>query len=170
MLHSVYPHRQCNIGDYMSSPKEISYDRVNELFYYDRDTDLLIRHSIGYRRDLKTDESGYVRLRVDGRYLREHRIIYLLNNPTMDQSLQIDHINGIKTDNRISNLRLVTATENLCNATRAKGYSWDKRSKRFRSYIQIHGKTIHLGSHYTILDARAAYLRAKKKYHIIEER
>ena len=154
----------------MSRPREISYDRVNELFYYDRDTDLLIRHSLGYRRNLKPDKYGYIRLRVDGRYLREHRIVYLLNNPTMDQSLQIDHINGIKTDNRISNLRLVTATENLCNATRAKGYCWDTRRNVFRAYIQIHGKTIHLGKHDTILDARAAYLRGKKKYHIIQER
>jgi hypothetical protein len=98
-----------------------------------------------------------------------HRLTYLLNYPDMDQSLQIDHINGIKTDNRIENLRAVTKQHNLFNQHRAKGFCWMKQNKKWIAHICVDYKSIHLGVFDTILDARAAYLRAKKKYHVIEE-
>jgi len=40
---------------------------------------------------------------------------------------QLDHINGIKDDNRISNLRSVTNQQNQCNRTTTKGYYWNKK-------------------------------------------
>ena len=99
-----------------------------------------------------------------------HRLTYLLHNPDMDQSLTIDHINGIKTDNRIENLRATTNQQNHFNRQTNKGFSWSRSCKKFRADITVNEKTIYLGVYETILDARAAYLRAKKKYHIIEER
>ena len=99
----------------------------------------------------------------------EHRITYLLHNPDMDQSLTIDHINGIKTDNRIDNLRAVSNQHNHFNRRTNKGFSWCRKSKKFRSDICVNATNIYLGVHETILDARAAYLRAKRKYHVIEE-
>ena len=99
-----------------------------------------------------------------------HRMVYLLHNPDMDQSLQIDHINGTTTDNRIENLRSVTCQQNHFNRSTALGFFWDKREHKFRSHICADGKVMHLGYYDNILDARAAYLRGKKKYHIIEER
>jgi hypothetical protein len=98
----------------------------------------------------------------------EHRITYLLHNPDMDQSLTIDHINGIKTDNRIDNLRAVSTQHNLFNTHDAKGYSWSKAAKKFCAHIGFNETKIHLGTYDTILDARAAYLRGKKKYHVIQ--
>ena len=66
--------------------------------------------------------------------------------------LQIDHINHIKEDNRISNLRLVTPSENLKNLSVAKaknglplGVRFNKRDKRWIAAIGVHGKTKHLG-------------------------
>ena len=154
----------------MSRPVEISHEKISEQFYYDKDTDLLMHRRLGYRGGRKTDHLGYIRRYVNGRALREHRIVYLLNNPDMDQSLQIDHINGNRTDNRLANLRLVTATENQCNMTGAWGFYWVVPSKKWRATIQVGGKNIDLGTHNNKLDARAAYLRAKKIYHVIEER
>lgn len=98
-----------------------------------------------------------------------HRLVYLLHNPDMDQSLSIDHINGIKSDNRIENLRAVTHQQNHFNRSKALGFLWRSAHRKFRAQLCVGGKTIHLGVYDTILDARAAYLRAKKKYHKIEE-
>ena len=151
----------------MSRPKELSYERVRELFTYDTTTDSLIS-STHPTRCIKSD--GYISRRLDGRQVQEHRIVYFYHNPDMDQSLSIDHINGIKHDNRIGNLRLVTYQENNFNNHVAKGYYWETYTNGWRAALKLNKKTIQLGRYETILDARAAYLRAKKKYHVIEER
>ena len=77
---------------------------------------------------------------------------------------QIDHINGIKTDNRILNLRNVTSKQNSWNRTKAKGYYWNKDRNKWQA--QIRGsKVISLGLFNTEQEARNAYLAAKEKYH-----
>jgi len=77
----------------------------------------------------------------------------------------IDHINRIKTDNRISNLREVTKQENAFNMKNVKGYSLDKRSNKYISIIMIDGKTKQLGTFETKKEARLCYLKNKNKYH-----
>lgn len=87
----------------------------------------------------------------------------------------IDHINGIKDDNRIENLRDVTNQKNHFNRSVkiTKGYSYiiiNHKSKKYGYYqarIVVSGKTIHLGTYKVEEDARQAYLDAKKVYHII---
>lgn len=79
----------------------------------------------------------------------------------------IDHINGNKTDNRIENLREVTQQQNQHNRTTAKGYSWNKISKKWQAHIRLNNKGIHLGVFDKEEDARSAYLNAKDIYHII---
>ena len=79
----------------------------------------------------------------------------------------IDHINGIRNDNRIFNLRSVTHQQNLFNAIKAKGYYFDKKRNKWQAYIKLNSKKIHLGSFTNEEDARQAYLDAKEKYHII---
>jgi hypothetical protein len=78
----------------------------------------------------------------------------------------IDHINGIKTDNIIDNLRSVTNQQNLYN-TKAKGYTWDKSRNKWRAQIRIDGKKKNLGRFDTEQQAHKAYLNAKKIHHII---
>jgi hypothetical protein len=78
----------------------------------------------------------------------------------------LDHINQNRSDNRISNLRIVTHQENCFN-NNYKGYSWDKDRNKWKSQIHISGKTIHLGRYNTEQEARDAYLIAKEKYHTI---
>jgi hypothetical protein len=79
----------------------------------------------------------------------------------------IDHINGIRNDNRICNLRSVSHKQNQWNRKTAKGYYWHKTTNKWRSQILLNRKSIHLGLYKTEQEARNAYLQAKEKYHII---
>ena len=156
----------------MSKTVYISYDMINKLYRYDEVNGGVVRRD-GKGVTPKPYGNGYIycAFMIDSvayRY-RAHRLVYLLHNPDMDQSLSIDHINGLTADNRIENLRLVTVAENSFN-TKALGFYWVGKLRKFRAQIGISRGLISLGCYDNILDARAAYLRAKKKYHIIEER
>jgi hypothetical protein len=81
---------------------------------------------------------------------------------------QIDHINGVRDDNRICNLRSVTQQENNWNRKKSKGYSFREKKNKWESGIKLNGKSIYLGSFDTEKDAHNAYLDAKKLYHNID--
>ena len=150
----------------------INYNRVRELFNYNEATGGLVRkvtsQGTGASRPM-TPRTRYKSHRVDGKMYKEHRLTYMYHNEDMDQSLEIDHINEVKTDNRIENLRLVLSQENNFNRSYALGFITTPHNS-YRAYIRHNKRQIALGTYDNILDARAAYLRAKKKYHIIEER
>lgn len=79
----------------------------------------------------------------------------------------IDHINGNKSDNRISNLRSVKEQENHYNVKDVKGYSFNASRNKYYARIKVNKKYIHLGSFDIEDEARKAYLDAKKTYHKI---
>ena len=80
---------------------------------------------------------------------------------------EIDHINGIKNDNRICNLRSVTHQQNNWNRVNAKGYYYNKIAKKWHVQIQVNKKNIYLGLYNTEQEAHHVYLQAKEKYHKI---
>jgi len=82
---------------------------------------------------------------------------------------EVDHINGDKLDNRKSNLRFVTRTQNLQNrAWRLKGVSRKSEKtrgpRRWVARINVDGKTKFLGDFYTPEEAEQAYLNAAKEH------
>lgn len=94
---------------------------------------------------------GYLIVGHNGKYYFVHRIIYLLNHGNCPQF--IDHINGIKTDNRIENLRQADIFTNhynakisLNNTSGAKGVHKLKRQKGYQARINVNGKRKHLGT------------------------
>ena len=116
------------------------------------------------------NQTGYRHIMLNKKQYKEHRLIYLMHNPEWDitdTSQKIDHINMIKDDNRIENLRVVTQQENQFN-TNAKGYSRNKKAQKYEAQIMINGKKIHLGYHDYETDAKLAYVTAEKIHHIIE--
>ena len=107
---------------------------------------------------------GYIRLNLGGKWYSAHRLILMAFVGYSDQ--EIDHINRIKTDNRLENLRYCTRRENQLNrdyVDNAKGYHWCKEMKKWRAQIKIHNKLIHLGLFEKEEDARQAYLDAKAR-------
>lgn len=97
--------------------------------------------------------------------LKSHQFAwYITNNEIVDE---IDHINGIRNDNRIVNLRKVNSQQNKFNNTKAKGFYFHKGRNKFRSRIKVDGVDIHLGYFNTENEARKSYLDAKKIYHKI---
>jgi hypothetical protein len=80
---------------------------------------------------------------------------------------ELDHINGLRHDNRICNLRSVTKQQNQWNRLTAKGYYWNKKLNKWQSKIKVNKKNITLGCFDTEEKARNAYLEAKQKYHVI---
>ena len=126
------------------------------------------RQKIGY-----VNGQGYIAfgIRIGPRkdnkivHLRAHQFIYyIIHNRIVDI---IDHINGIKTDNRGCNLREVNPSQNICNQQNVKGAYYDKRKRKYKSSICINRKSIFLGLFDTEKEAHKAYLDAKKIYHKI---
>lgn len=98
-----------------------------------------------------------------------HRIIFKMC--TGNEPEAIDHINGDKLDNRITNLRAVSIAENCRNLPRPKdnktgfpGVSMHPKSNRWRAQINVAGKTKHLGTFDTKQEAINAKRRANEKY------
>lgn len=77
---------------------------------------------------------------------------------------EIDHIDGNGLNNRRSNLRIVSKSQNQLNAglridnsSGFKGVSWDKRHKMWYAYARLSGKQVNLGRYTKITEAVTAY-------------
>jgi hypothetical protein len=116
-----------------------------------------------------TAKNGYIQIGITfnkkSYMIRGHQLAwYYIYNECVEM---LDHINGIRTDNRICNLRSINKQQNHFNRVKAKGYTWHKHKNKWQSTICLSGKSYFLGLYKTEEEARNAYLAAKKKYHVI---
>ena len=100
--------------------------------------------------DRRALRRGYIQVRVNGKTMSLHRLVYYFHNPEWDMTddshdNSIDHINQIKTDNRIENLRVVNNSQNNQNKTHyggrpIRGVCYCKRDKRWKAQWNQDGK------------------------------
>lgn len=154
----------------------LTQGRLKELFSYNPDTGEFTRlvnsSSTGRRGDVPgyKNNCGYIVIGVDGKQYLAHRLIWLFvfaKWPTLD----IDHINGITSDNRLKNIREASKSENQQNRIKPHKNNKSnflgvcKNGNNWRATIKLKGKFIHLGTYKTKVEAHDSYLMAKRKIH-----
>lgn len=155
-------------GDIVEIAKVISYDKETGQFKWlvNRGSHVKAGSSAG-----QPHIRGYIQITVFGMKYLAHRLAWAMSTGSWPEKT-IDHINGDRSDNKISNLRLATVAENTRNgAIRAantsgfKGVSYIPSTKRYRATITINYQQKFLGTYATAEEAHMAYVSAANKYH-----
>ena len=155
--------------------KPIPLDVVNERFKVNFETGEIfwnIPHPSNQRVKpgdpvcLTHTDGGYLRLTltIDGKRqsFLAHRLIYAMYlQVSMDNGLDVDHIDHDKHNNAISNLRIATRSQNLHNTVHRKGYDWCKKTNKWRARSCVKGKQKTIGYYDTEEEAHAAYVDYK---------
>lgn len=100
---------------------------------------------------------GYRHITFRHKIYKEHRIAWYIFTGEDIGDKTIDHINGIRDDNRISNLRVLTQYQQSLNVGKL-GYHWRQDRECFVSTIRYNGKLKNIGHSYCPLIARIKYM------------
>lgn len=165
--------------------REIDVNYLRERILYFPDTgeifwkpkeDRLIKWNnryAGKRAFNSIDKNGYLRGTFGKSVYLAHRIAWTYVHGKIPQDLEIDHVNMIRNDNRIINLRLANKSENQRNTRVSsnnkcglKGVCWDKNAKKWKAQIFIDGRKIYLGLFSEKNDAYRAYCIEAEKVHL----
>lgn len=159
----------------------ITHSEVKELLHYEPLTGIFTRKvSTGGRYGSAVgsvagtlNDGGYVLISLKSLQYRAHRLAWLYMTGKWPE-FEIDHKDGIRTNNCWENLRDVTGKVNVQNARKARknsktgllGSSWNMRDKRFVARIRVGCKYQSLGGFDSAELAHAAYLTAKRQLHV----
>lgn len=165
------------MNEMVTLPRAIlTADQAREWLSYDPDTGLIYRRKPAGPLPAGSlaggvTHSGYIRVVVCGHKVFAHRLAWLMTYGRMPTG-QIDHINRIRTDNRLSNLREVNQAANaqnvgisIRNTTGYKGVSFHKVTGKYRASIKHNGTYTYLGIFESAEAASFAYQEAAKNLH-----
>jgi len=113
----------------------------------------------------------FIGSRKNHNYYFVHNVITLCYLGEKPHGYQTDHINSIRTDNRLENLQYITQQQNTqkrktMNGRNVKGYTL--KNGKYVAKITVDYKKFYLGSYDTEEEARQAFIDAKLKYHNIK--
>jgi hypothetical protein len=122
--------------------KNLFYIKEDKLFWLEDD------QPAGY-----LGNDGYIKIHIGNRcYLYAHRVLWEMQVGKIPTDLYLDHINRIRHDNRITNLRLCTHQQNHFNRTKQsnnksgyKGVSWHKQKSKWVAQIKVDKRNKFLG-------------------------
>lgn len=162
----------------MATKQDITAEELRSRVSYDATTGVFRWRESRHRTRIGVefgswDLYGYKTVRISDKSYKLHRLAWLYVHGVWPRG-DIDHINGIRHDNRIDNLRDVPRAVNLQNqrklrgrntATGLMGVSLSRCGRFFLASIHVDDKKISLGSYVTAEEAHAVYLLAKRKFH-----
>jgi hypothetical protein len=151
-------------------------DAIKEVIEYNSETGIFLwtKDRKGHARKGKKaggfHSRGYITICVNDAEYLAHRLAWAMHYGEIPENMQIDHINGDRSDNRISNLRLATHEENCRNSKpRKHNKTGIKGVRRMRSKwaarIRVNNKEIWLGCYDTPEEASSAYQKAAAELH-----
>lgn len=156
----------------MNNREKLTQSMVRELFIYNKNTGIVTNRVNRAPNALAGREAGYLSrdgyryIRIKGKKYSTHRIIWMMIYGYFPEH-DVDHKNGIKDANWLSNLREVSRTCNMQNAgamtnntSGYRGVSYHKQAGKWRSYSCINGKRIHLG----LFTSKEAAARARVEW------
>jgi HNH endonuclease/AP2 domain len=155
----------------------ITQKELKELLEYNPDTGIFTWNKKPNRRILVNSIAGfkslgYISIRLLGRIYRAHRLAWLYMTGSWPQKEYIDHINGIKDDNRFCNLREATNSENCFNSAKRplntsgyKGVSYDKSRNKWSVRATINTKKYFIGRYESAEMAYEIYKKFVCKKH-----
>jgi hypothetical protein len=130
-----------NCLHHVSTPRTYDYDYISSILFYDETSPTclswVVKKKHGNVAGSRTAKvGGYYQVNINNSPSLAHRIVWVLHNKSIDPDLFVDHIDRNKLNNKIENLRLVTASENCRNKTTKSntGYkyiTWSENSKRY---------------------------------------
>jgi HNH endonuclease/AP2 domain len=162
-------------GFFFGAIMEITQEFLNEIFEY-KDGNLFWKvdrgnNKVKGKKANKTKKSnGYQEVKIHSKGYYAHRVIFMMIHGRWPE--QIDHIDGDRSNNLLSNLREANNAQNnrntklrSTNTSGFKGVSFYKSANRYIAKITVNYQSIHLGCFKTPEEAHDVYKQAALKLH-----
>lgn len=154
----------------------MNIERLRELFELDEAAGLL-RWRVSPTSKVKAgsvaggeNQGGYPVVTVDSKKILIHRIVFAMVNGYLPK--QVDHINGVRNDNRPCNLRAATQLQNNQNrrtrkdsSSGIKGVCWNSRLGKWEARVRANGKNNYLGLFRDVTEAKNVVCAFREQNH-----